>query len=81
MWQPGADEAIRGRREVQLQSFLPPQTCVCVCVLFPMIWRITHWSRDRQPLPSPKKFRAHRDETDLWVRLKPLTHHTPTSPC
>ena len=35
--------------------------CVCVCVLFTMVWRITRWTRDRQPLPSLKELRAHRD--------------------
>ena len=35
----------------------------CVCVLFTIVWRITRWTRDRQPLPSPKKLRAHRDES------------------
>ena len=35
--------------------------CVCVCVLFTMVWKIMCWTRDHQPLPSPKELRAHRD--------------------
>ena len=46
-------------------------------VLFTMVWRITCWTCDCQPLPSPKEL----IKTDLWVRLKPLTHHKPPSPC
>ena len=29
---------------------------------------------------SPRK-RSELIETDLWGRLKPLTHYTPSSPC
>ena len=34
---------------------------VCVCVLFTMVWRITHCTRDCQPLPPSKELRAHRN--------------------
>ena len=31
--------------------------CVCLCALFTMVWRITRWTHDRQPLPSQKEHR------------------------
>ena len=35
--------------------------CTVLTCVFTMVWMITHWTRDRQPLPSPKEPRAHRD--------------------
>ena len=32
-------------------------------VLFTMVWRITRWTRNRQPLPSTKELRAHKDRS------------------
>ena len=35
--------------------------CVCVCVLFTMSCMNTRWTRDRQPLLTPKELKTHRD--------------------
>ena len=39
-----------------------------------MVWRITRWTSDRQPLSSPKEFRAHRDESMGKAEIFHLSH-------
>ena len=47
---------------------------MCVCV---MAWMITCWTRDRQPLPSPKKVRGHRDGFMVKAETSHTTHTHP----
>ena len=60
-------------------------SCLRNCVLFIMVWRITCWTCDCQPLPSPKEFRVHRNrymgkaETSL-TSTSPYSRETVTTP-